>query len=524
MRPLLGRFAHPPIIIGATALVAIAAAGFFYFYSAPHVSASYTNPVRGSIVEEVDTTGSVKPAESVDLSFEKSGRISYVSAAVGTHVVAGTRLAAISGADLSAALEQAKAALQVQQAKLDALNAGARPEDVAVTEATVSGAQATLLQAKQSVLDTARDAYHASDDAIHIQVDEFFTGPRTSSPSLALTLSDAQLQISIASDRLSMETLLNGWQAYVASLPDDASVADIDTILTTTSNNLSSVGSYLDEVASGLTKTVPTSGLSAATVQKYQSDIASARTSVSAEITALNTAETAEKNAASALVSAQSQLTLKQAPATAQDIEEQTAQVASAQANVDAAAAELAKTSLNAPFAGVITNNDAHLGATATPGASLISMISDAQFQIEAYVSEADLAKVQVNDVANVKLDAYPNDTPLSAHVVSIDPAATVQDGVSSYKVTLQFNTDDPRIQAGLTANVSIIADTKDDALQVPTSSIVTRGDGQYVLRASTSGDELVKVETGIESAAGMTEIISGISETDRIRSFGTQQ
>ena len=151
-------------------------------------------------------------------------------------------------------------------------------------------------------------------------------------------------------------------------------------------------------------------------------------------------------------------------------------------------------------------------------------MISDAQFQFEALVSQADLAKVKVGDIAAVELDAYESAAPLAAHVVAIDPAATVQNGASSYKVTLQFDANDSRIQAGLTGSVKITTQSKDNVISVPTSAIITQGTQHFVLREGTSGDEQVAVQTGISSVAGMTEVTSGLSASDRIRTFGQTQ
>jgi multidrug efflux pump subunit AcrA (membrane-fusion protein) len=139
------------------------------------------------------------------------------------------------------------------------------------------------------------------------------------------------------------------------------------------------------------------------------------------------------------------------------------------------------------------------------------------------YVSDADVAKIKVGDIASVTLDAYQSSAPFPAHVTEVDPAATMSNGVSAYKVTLQFDQNDPRIQAGMTGSTAIITKTDQDALSVPTSAIITEGSSTFVFVKSSSGDTQVPVTTGIQSAAGMTEILSGISATDDVRTFGSQ-
>ena len=77
-----------------------------------------------------------------------------------------------------------------------------------------------------------------------------------------------------------------------------------------------------------------------------------------------------------------------------------------------------------------------------------------------------------------------------------------MNNGISSYKVTLQFDANDPRIQAGMTGSASITTKTDEQALSVPTSAIITQGSATFVFVKSPSGDTQVPVTTGIQSNA----------------------
>jgi RND family efflux transporter MFP subunit len=521
-RSTLAQYLQPHYLVGAVAVIGIITVALVFAFSGGKPAAAYVHPTTGPVSQTVRASGTVKPAESIDLSFQLGGRIAYAGPQVGARVGAGTTLATLSSADLAASVAQAKAALAMQQARLESLQAGARAEDVAVAQTAVQGAESTLAQAKQSVLAAAQDAYIKSDDAIHNKVDQFFTNPRSFQPTLNLTLSNSQLQTNIESGRAAIEQLLATWQTSINALPDDANALDVAALSAQTKTNLTQVSSYLDTVAAGLTQVVYTTSYTQATVQGYQSAVATGRAAVSGDITALNAALSTEKAAEASLASSKSQLTLKQAPASATDIAAQEAQVASAQASVDAAQAQLGKSVISAPIAGTVTRNDAHVGATAAPGVTLITLNSSSAFQIEVFVSEADIAYVKTGQNAAVTLDAYGDSTPFNAHVVSVDPAATVQNGVSSYKVTLAFDSNDGRVQAGMTGNVSITVASKDDALLVPSSALIARGGSSYVLRKSGAADELVAVQIGVAGQTE-TEILSGLTANDLIRSFGGQ-
>lgn len=523
-KALIAKLLQPAVVISVAVAIALISVAVAYVYTSQKPAAAYVAPIEGAIVQSVTTTGTVQAATSLDLSFQSGGQISYVNAIVGTHVAAGTILARLSGTTLAAELEQAKAALAIQQAKLDGLQAGATSQTVQASQTAVTNAESTLSQADQSVLAAAQDAYAKADDAIHNRVDAFISNPRTPSPSLALTLNDAQLASSIVSDRVTMESLLANWQSYESSLSAASSSSDSDSVASTTLQYAAELSGYLNEVASGLTVASPTINYPVATIQAYESSIATARTNMSTVVTEMDTAKTAVTAAKATLASAQSALAVTVAPPTPSDLEAQEAAVASAQASVDLINAEIGQTIIAAPISGTITVDNADVGETAAAGSPLISMISDTEFQMVDYVSDADIAKVKVGDPVSVTLDAYQSGSSFPAHVIQVDPAATIQNGVSAYKVTLQFDQNDPLIQSGMTGSATITTGMQNNALSVPTSAVITEGTSTFVLVKSPAGDKQVQVQTGIESEAGMTEILTGLSSTDLVRTFGVAQ
>jgi len=505
-------------VLTAVSVLALVAVGTTFALNSQKPAASYAVATAGNVTEEVDTIGTVKAADSLDLSFDVSGRVASIPGKVGSHVSAGQTLAALSAADLAANLSQAKANLAAQQAKLAGLQAGARPEDLAVSQTAVTGAQSNVTQAKQSIISAAQDAYVKADDAIHNRADQLFINPRAQLPQLTVAFTDTSAQNTVLTERVQMEPLLTKWQSFLNSVNS----ADTPTILSTTRANITLISTFLDNLSAGLSTVTPSAAFTSTTLQGYQASIATARTNLSTSLSALNAAAIAEQSAESALASAQSQYTLKQAGALPTDIQAQQAAVAAAQASVDLASANLSKTVIRAPISGTLARNDAHLGETVAPGVPLVTLNSDSLFQIETFVSEADVSKVVAGEKAQVHIDAYP-DVIFAATVLSVDPAATMQNGIAAYKTTLQFDDNDSRIKAGLTANVSLVAASEENVLSIPTSAIIMRGNDHYVLKKNGSTDELTKVEIGVEGKEGTTQILSGLSAGDQIRSFGEQ-
>jgi HlyD family secretion protein len=358
------RYISPARILLVVATVALVSVGVVYTVSLQKPSATYSEAKISNVSDEIDATGAVQAADSLDLSFDVSGRVASIPAKVGQHVYIGETLASLSAADVAANLSQAKANLAIQQAKLAGLKAGPRPEDLAVSQTAVNGAQNNLAQTKQSLLSASQDAYVKADDAIHNRVDMLFDSPRSAQPHLNVTFTNSSLQNSVTSDRIQMETQLSQWQSFLKSTDADETA----TTLATTRKNLAAVSSYLDNVAAGLSTVTPSAGLSVSTIQSYQSSIATARTNLSASLSAINVAATSEQAAESALASAQSQYSLTQVGALPTDVEAQQAAVDAAQASVDLASANLSKTVIRAPINGTVVRNEAHLGETVAPG------------------------------------------------------------------------------------------------------------------------------------------------------------
>lgn len=232
-------------------------------------------------------------------------------------------------------------------------------------------------------------------------------------------------------------------------------------------------------------------------------------------------AETQLNQANNNLALAQSQLKLKQAGAAADQIAAQEAQISGAAAAMQNIRAQLAKSVLVSPIDGRLSRQDAKAGEIAPMSMALVSVISNAKFQIEAMAPEADIEKIKTGQSASVTLDADPGHKTFLAKVIAIDPVKTVIKGVSAYKVTLEFASDSPLIKNGLTANVVITVSRKTGALLIPSSAVIKQYDKEIVLiKNSQGGADQTTIITGI-SQNGLTEVLSGLDQSDQVASFG---
>lgn len=538
------------------ALVTIVAAiGTYIYYQNTRPQIYDTIPVsRGQVREEVSITGKVKPTQSLDIAFEKGGRLARIRAKVGNTVREGQEVMTLDNADLYAQLAQARANVRSQEAKLDQLKTGAREEDIAVSRTRVENAKNGLADAQRnlanvtnkadidlanlysSVPDTLTDAFTKSDDALRNQIDALFLNDETSRPTLSFTSFNNQAAIDSESGRALSTVRLGDFSKELATIKQvNGDTVKLDTAL---SNAKIFLNVFLDFFGDLQDVINSPSALDTTTLNTYKTSVSTGRTSIvtaltnvnkqrqsiatqkSTNQTAITTAQASVTTTQSTLDQAERELTLKLAGASAQDIAYQQSQLENARANVDYYQAQIDKTILRAPFVGTVTKIVPTLGDIISPNVPTISIIGSGKFLIESYVAEADIAKVKIGNMAKVTLDAYGTDDLFEAKLIQIDISSTVLEGVATYKTTFEFTQEDTRILPGLTANIDVLSGERNDVLYVPTRNIVSREGKKYVKLLVDEEEGLVdevEVTTGLRGSDGRTEIVSGLKEGDKI-------
>ncbi|MDD5433329.1 MAG: efflux RND transporter periplasmic adaptor subunit [Candidatus Pacebacteria bacterium] len=499
----------------------------------------FITAAKQTVVQEVSVTGKVRPSQAVDLAFERGGKIKSVPVQVSDLVQEGQILAALDTSELQAQLAQAQANFESQQAQLAQLQIGTRPEEVSVAITSVDNATKALADVQSKALsdlahlyddikNTLNDAYVKADDAVNKQTQELFSNANTNNPQLTF-YSNYQQTIDSQSKRVTGGNAVADLKLMAGNSSNDYNSAD--NYLNKAIADLNLINDFLNTIDSALSNA---SGLSGSAITTYKGYVNTGRTNVNTALNSVNSLKqsiasqkiTNQQNITAAqntLESAQKNLELKQAGATSEQIQAQEALVKAAQANVNNISAQITKATLKAPIAGIITKQEAKPGEIAQAGAIIVSLISQAEFEIETNIPEADIAKVKIGDTANVTVDAYGSDVKFQAKVTKIDPAETVLEGVATYKTTLQFTQKDERIKSGFTANIEILTAQKENVLAVPYRAIISKNGDKIIKIVQDKKITEAEVVLGLRGSDGNVEIISGINEGDKVITFEKQ-
>jgi RND family efflux transporter MFP subunit len=180
------------------------------------------------------------------------------------------------------------------------------------------------------------------------------------------------------------------------------------------------------------------------------------------------------------------------------------ASVAAAQASVSAAQAQRQVqqvnrdfTEIRAPFDGVVLVKNANVGDIITPFSNaagsqgaVLTMADMSTLEVEADVSESNLAKVRIGQPVEITLDALP-DVRFKGKVGGIVP--TVDRAKATVMTKIRFDRLDARILPEMSAKVSFLSQAVTDAEQQPVLAVnpqaVQQREGATVVwRITSSG------------------------------------
>jgi HlyD family secretion protein len=198
-----------------------------------------------------------------------------------------------------------------------------------------------------------------------------------------------------------------------------------------------------------------------ATVTQAEGDLANAQAALElAKVTAARTQElVAKQNSAKADLDA-AMATLHQAEAN----------IKIKQGALDKAKADLDHCTITSPVDGEVISRSVDVGQTvaASLQAPVIFTIANdlTKMQIDSNVAEADVGAVTIDQTVDFTVDAFPFRT-FHGKVVQVRNAPITVQNVVTYDTVIGVGNDDLKLKPGMTANVSIIIEHRDDALQI---------------------------------------------------------
>ncbi|MBI4134895.1 MAG: efflux RND transporter periplasmic adaptor subunit [Candidatus Sungbacteria bacterium] len=490
-------------VIAAAGLLAVLGGGGYFLLSQSAEPETVRVEIR-DLTQVVTVTGTVKPPVDIQLEFLSSGRVAFRPVTIGSRVQKNSVLMALDARDLDIQVQGAEAALSGTRAKLEQLEAGATFETIRQLENAVHDAYQDALLALDNSLTKA-------DKGIVTLRNSTFTPANKVRDELALPPDARVAKLenvkNLADARLSAlhtkreEVPATGWsQALLAQLFSDATPAldAVREIMVLASEALVHV------VSPWVTQT---------TLAVYLSDLAAARTE-------FDSASRSFTSAVSDIQSAKDALEVKKEPPREVDIQVFRANVKSAEADLALLKKKKSDTVIVAPIESVVTDLAYEVGESARSGVTAVSLIAAGHAEVEALVPEVDIGKVAVGNPVSITLDAYPEEM-FSGSVIHVNPAETVVDGVTNFRIRVAIDNGKRVLKTGVTANLSIETMRKKGTVALSQLGIIERDEGTFVKKIQDGVVEEISVKTGVRGSDGHVEILSGLRAGDTVINAG---
>ncbi len=228
----------------------------------------------------------------------------------------------------------------------------------------------------------------------------------------------------------------------------------------------------------------------------------------------------------------QSQAQVQQAQTQVQSsqagVQQAQAQVQQAEAALRLAEVNLAHTTITSPIDGVVVSRDVNVGQTVAASLSAPTLFTIAkdltQMQVIANIDQADIGLVEQAKSVKFTVDAFPGkDFDGTIQQMRLNPV-NVQN-VVTYNVVIDVNNPDQKLKPGMTANLTITIDERNNVLKVPNAALrftPTDANGQRLGRNGDNAGSGGQRRQGAQQQASPAG--SGPAQTGQSAANGAQQ
>jgi len=175
------------------------------------------------------------------------------------------------------------------------------------------------------------------------------------------------------------------------------------------------------------------------------------------------------------------QVTAQTASSVAQ-VEQTKAQLQQSQADLERANLNLEYCNIHSPVDGVVISRNVDVGQTiaaSMQAPTLFSIANDlSRMQVNASVDEADIGNISAAEDVRFTVDAYPNDV-FRGRIAEIRLSPQTVQNVVTYSVILSIDNSEMKLRPGMTANITITVDQRDNVLKIPNAALRYTPPGQ---------------------------------------------
>ncbi|WP_298392401.1 efflux RND transporter periplasmic adaptor subunit [Flavobacterium sp.] len=178
--------------------------------------------------------------------------------------------------------------------------------------------------------------------------------------------------------------------------------------------------------------------------------------------------------------------------------------------------AQIAKTSVRAPFSGKIGLRSISPGTYITPATLVAKLVSTNPLKISFSIPEKYAAEIKLNSNINFTVNSLPE--KYSATIYAIEPE--IETTTRTLKIRAIAQNSSGKLLPGTFANVELPLNSIKDAIIIPTEAIIPVQEGKKVFIANNGKAKEVMVETLTRTDKDIV-ILSGLKVGDTVLTSG---
>lgn len=489
--------------------------------------------VKSDVIQEVSANGTVESINEIDLKFKTMGTVERIFTKVGASVKKGAYLLGLDSGGLYSQYLQAQASYNQAKAKLDQLLAGVSEEEIKVAEQVLKSAQVSLDDTRNKAENDLNQDYSSAL--------VYLIGASSKGNKAITDLKEIEKTYFNNSNNFSKifiekrgqaeevflgTTIFNGAQKLTEIAIGNPTKENIDSALSKMWTALQKTSDVLD-----YSKT----SFSDPTFSKTVLDVD--KTKITVDAGEINTVFLNIANAQIEIANQKvvNQININNAENTFNktqvdynkliakprevDIAIYQADVDRCNANVNEYATKLRDASIIAPFDGIIAKIDVKIGEVVNMDKIVVTLINPQGLQIEVDVPETDISKIRTDNSAKIILDALSEES-YSGEIIEMDSGKTLIDGVVYYKIKILFEGDSQKIKSGMSGEVVIQTEKKENVLNIPQRAVISKNGKKFV--KILKGKNIIEKEitTGLRGSQGEIEVINGLIEGEEIITY----
>jgi membrane fusion protein (multidrug efflux system) len=188
----------------------------------------------------------------------------------------------------------------------------------------------------------------------------------------------------------------------------------------------------------------------------------------------------------------------------------------SAKAESQLISAQLGKATIRAPFSGTIGLRYISEGTYVTPTTPIATLVNTKQLKITFSIPEKYASRMKLNSELTFTTSGSKEEH--TAKIYAIEPQIDV--ATRTLKMRALAENIDGKLYPGMFANVILPLETVNDALLVPTESLIPIQNGKMIFVSKGGKAKQIEVETGSRTDSSV-RVISGLKAGDTILTSG---